>query len=229
MSNLYIVGTPIGNLEDATFRAVRILGEVDLILAEDTRVTKRLLDKYGVKTPLLRFDAKVEAKNSKKIAGLLKEGKDIALVSDAGTPGVSDPGQTLVWRVREELPDVKIISIPGVSAITAVLSVAGLSDTGFLFLGFLPHKKGRETLFKKIAESDKTIVFYESVHRFLKTLESLKKFLGSSGGARRIVVGRELPKMFEEVVSGPAEEVIGHFSENPNRVKGEFVIVVEGR
>src|SRR3989344_4366981 len=203
--NLYIVGTPIGNLEDVTFRAVRILGEVSLILAEDTRVTKRLLDKYGIKTPLSRFDAKVEAKSAGKITELLKEGKNIALVSDAGTPGVSDPGQNLVWRVREELPEAKIIPIPGVSALTTLLSVAGLSDTGFIFLGFLPHKKGRETAFREIAESERNIVFYESVHRIMKTLECFAGVLGAAG--RRVIVGRELTKIFEEVVSGTAGEV----------------------
>jgi len=223
MSKLYVVATPIGNLEDITLRALRILKEVDLILAEDTRVTKKLLDKYEIRTPLERFDAKVEAKNSQKILDFLTEGKDLALVSDAGTPGISDPGGPIVKEVREKLPEVEIISIPGASALTSAISVAGIKETDFLFLGFLPHKKGRETLFKEIAESKRTVVFYESPHRILKALSALEENLSND---RRVVVTKELTKIHEEVVSGSPKEVLEYFQSNPDKAKGEFVVIV---
>jgi len=223
MAKLYIVGTPIGNLEDITIRAIRILKEVDLILAEDTRVTKKLLDKYEIKTSLRRFDAKVEAKNSKKIIDFLDEGKDLALVSDAGTPSISDPGGLIVKEVREKLPDVEIITIPGPSALTSALSVSGLKDKEFVFLGFLPHKKGRETLFKEMAESKRNIVFYESPHKILKTLSSLEENLTDD---RKIIVAKELTKVHEEVVSGSPKKVLEYFQSNPEKVKGEFVVII---
>jgi len=224
MAILYIVATPIGNLEDITLRALRILKEVDLILAEDTRVTKKLLDKYNIETPLQRFDAKVEAKNPGKVLSSLREEKDIALVTDAGTPSISDPGGLIVKKVREELPETEIIPIPGVSSLTTALSVAGLKDTEFTFLGFLPHKKGRETLFKEMAESKRTVVFFESPHRILKALESLKQFITDN---RNIIVLRELTKIYEEVVSGTAEELLEYFEKNPKKIKGEFVVIVD--
>jgi len=223
MGKLFIVSTPIGNLEDITLRAVRILKEVDLILAEDTRVTKKLLDKYEIETSLERFDAKVEARNSKKVIDFLSEGKDLAVVSDAGTPGISDPGGLIVKEVREKLPEVEIISIPGASALTSAISVAGIKETDFVFLGFLPHKKGRETLFKEIVESKRTVVFYESPHRMLKTLNSLEENLSDD---RRVVVTKELSKIHEEVVSGSPKKVLEYFKSNPDKVKGEFVVIV---
>ena len=193
MSKFYIVATPIGNMEDVTLRAIRVLGEADLILAEDTRVTKKLLNKYDIQTPLQRFDAKVEAKNPDKVLNLLQEGKDIALVTDAGTPGISDPGGLIVKKVREELPEAEITPIPGASSLTTALSVAGLKDTEFIFLGFLPHKKGRKTKFHEIAESKRTMIFLESPHRILKTLKSLEKYCSIH---QTITIARELTKMY---------------------------------
>src|SRR3989344_5796773 len=177
MATLYIVGTPIGNLEDVTLRALRILKEADVILCEDKRVTKRLLDKYEIAgRELATYNEQQSGVASGKIIGWLEEGKNVALVTDAGTPGISDPGSMLVQKVREVLPDAKIESVPGPSALTGALSIAGVPVHDFVFLGFLPHKKGRETLFKEIAMSERTVVFYESPHRILKTLESLEKF-----------------------------------------------------
>ncbi len=198
--------------------------EVDLILAEDTRVTKKLLDKYEIETPLQRFDAKVEAKNFDKTINLLKEGKNIALVSDAGTPGINDPGSFIVSIVRKNLPEVKITPIPGPSALTTFLSVAGLKNTEFTFLGFLPHKKGRETIFKEISELKRTTIFYESPHRILKALGSLDEFLTDE---RNIIVARELTKIYEEIISGSAKELLEHFKSNKEKQKGEFVVIVE--
>ena len=226
MPHLYIIATPIGNLEDITLRAIRVLKEVDTILCEDTRVTKRLLERYQIETPTLSYHAQSKLSKVEKIFSLLEEGKDLALVSDAGTPTISDPGCLLVAQVREKFGDaVAIIPIPGPSAVLSALSVSGFPTSEFLFLGFLPHKKGRETLFKEIALSKRTVVFYESPHRILKTLESLKQHLKPK---RRILLSREITKIHEEHVLGEPEEVLTHFMANPDRVRGEFVVVVEG-
>ncbi|OHA20335.1 MAG: 16S rRNA (cytidine(1402)-2'-O)-methyltransferase [Candidatus Taylorbacteria bacterium RIFCSPHIGHO2_01_FULL_51_15] len=223
MATLYIVGTPIGNLEDVTLRALRILKEADVILCEDKRVTKRLLDKYEIAgRELATYNEQQSGVASGKIIGWLEEGKNVALVTDAGTPGISDPGSMLVQKVREVLPDAKIESVPGPSALTGALSIAGVPVHDFVFLGFLPHKKGRETLFKEIAMSERTVVFYESPHRILKTLESLEKF----APAKNITIARELTKIHEEVKSGSAEELLKFFKENPDKVRGEFVVIV---
>jgi 16S rRNA (cytidine1402-2'-O)-methyltransferase len=221
---LYIVPTPIGNLEDMTLRAIRILKEVDLVLCEDTSVTQRLFKEYEITTKTSLFYAQSGVKNIEKIMLLLEEGKQIALVSDAGTPTISDPGVLLVDKVRTELPDVKVISLPGASALITALASGGISSANFTFYGFLPHKKGRETLFKAIAESDMTSVFYESVHRIEKTLESLTKSLDVN---RKIVIARELTKMHEEVMRGTAEEIKKHFESNKDHIRGEFVVIVE--
>lgn len=223
---LYIVPTPIGNLEDMTLRAIRTLKEVDLVLCEDTSVTQRLFKEYEITTNTSLFYAQSGVKNIEKIMQLLEEGKQIALVSDAGTPTISDPGVLLVDKVRNELKDVKIISLPGASALITALAASGISSANFTFYGFLPHKKGRETLFKTIASSDMTSVFYESVHRIEKTLESLTKSLNET---RQIVIARELTKMHEEVIRGTSEEVKKHFEINKDHVRGEFVVIVEGR
>jgi 16S rRNA (cytidine1402-2'-O)-methyltransferase len=223
---LYIVPTPIGNLEDMTLRAIRILKEVDLVLCEDTSVTQRLFQEYDITTKTTVFYANTGIKNIEKIMQLLEEGKQLALVSDAGTPTISDPGVLLVDRVRNELPGVAIVALPGASALTTALCASGISSATFTFYGFLPHKKGRETLFKTIAESEHTSVFYESVHRIEKTLESLAKVLAD---IRRIVIARELTKLHEEVIRGTAKEVRQHFETNKDHLRGEFVVVVEGR
>jgi 16S rRNA (cytidine1402-2'-O)-methyltransferase len=165
---LFIIGTPIGNLEDITLRAIRVLKEVDLVLCEDTRVTKRLLSKYEIKTPTMSYHAQSKLSKVEKIFALLEEGKSLALVSDAGTPCISDPGVLLVSQVLEKFGDtVTVVPIPGPSALITALSAAGVSVAEFTFLGFLPHKKGRETLFKEIAESKRVMAFYESPHRIL--------------------------------------------------------------
>lgn len=223
---LYIVPTPIGNLEDMTLRAIRILKEVDLVLCEDTSVTQRLFQEYEITTKTSIFYAQTGIKNIEKALDMLEEGKSIALVSDAGTPTISDPGVLLVDRVRNELPDVKVIALPGASALTTALSASGISSAVFTFYGFLPHKKGRETLFKTIAESNHTSVFYESVYRIEKTLESLTKSLEEG---RKIVIARELTKMHEEIVRGTASEVEAYFKLHQDQVRGEFVVIVEGR
>jgi 16S rRNA (cytidine1402-2'-O)-methyltransferase len=157
-----------------------------------------------------------------KILELISEGKTLALVSDAGTPTISDPGSILVSKIREAFPDIEIIAIPGASALISALSISGLPASEFTFLGFLPHKKGRETLFKEIAVMERTVVFYESPHRIMKTLDSLKKYVGE----RKVVVARELSKIYEQIVSGSAVEVEKYFLENTDKIRGEFVVLV---
>jgi 16S rRNA (cytidine1402-2'-O)-methyltransferase len=223
---LYIVPTPIGNLEDVTLRALRVLKEVDLVLCEDTSVTQRLFKEYDIHTKTSVFYAQTGIKNIERILEDLENGAQIALVSDAGTPTISDPGVLLVDRVRNELPDVQVVALPGASALLTALAASGISSATFTFYGFLPHKKGRETLFKIIAESDHTSVFYESVHRIEKTMDSLAQVLGE---ARRVVLARELTKMHEEIVRGNAEEIQKHFVEHKDHLRGEFVVIVEGK
>lgn len=225
MATLFVVATPIGNLEDITLRALRILKEVDVVLCEDTRMTKRLLSHYDIHTATLSYHSQSGDMKIEKIIELLAERKNLALVSDAGTPTISDPGSLLVSRVRDHFgAAVSIVAVPGASALTAALSIAGVPASDFVFLGFLPHKKGRETLFSEIAASERTIVFYESTHRLMKALESLKSHLAPT---RRIAVIREITKVFEEVAKGTAEELIAHFSSDPQKQRGEFVIIVE--
>jgi len=225
----YVVGTPIGNMEDITYRAVRVLGEVDLVLCEDTRVTKNLLNKYNIKTPTFSYPSdnlKLKSdKTNPKVDYILKqieEGKTLALVSDAGTPTISDPGSVLVGKIKESFPEVEIIAIPGPSAVISALSISGLNVAEFTFLGFLPHKKGRETLFKEIAAFDRVNVFYESPHRIIKALESLVKFAPN----KKVTIARELTKVFEQVISGTPAEVLEYFTVNSDKVRGEFVVIV---
>ena len=221
----YVVATPIGNLEDITLRAVRILGEVDCVLCEDTRETRKLLQKFDIKTPMLSFHSQSNEGKFEQVFALLEDGKSLALVTDAGTPGISDPGSELVSRVRERFPELPIVTVPGASALTAALSISGLPSSDFMFLGFLPHKKGRETLFKEIVASERTVAFYESPHRLLKTLTSLA---GSLVSTRRIIVMRELTKIYEEVFQGSPQEALDFFLKNEGKVRGEFVVVVSG-
>jgi 16S rRNA (cytidine1402-2'-O)-methyltransferase len=237
MSNLYVVGTPIGNLEDITLRALRILKEVDVILCEDTRVTKKLLNHYDIHTKTLSYHAHSTLQKVDYIIELLNEGKNLALVSDAGTPAVSDPGSLLVSKIREVISRsgldkeyqgqtlIKIVAVPGASALTSALSIAGVPVQDFTFLGFLPHKKGRETLFKEILESERAMVFYESTHRILKTLESLKKHMPE----RKVVVAKEITKMFEDTLVGTADEILKIFEDTPEKTRGEFVVMVAPR
>jgi len=232
MANLYITATPIGNLEDITFRALRILKEVDFVLCEDTRVTRKLLEKYEIKTPTVSYHSFSGKYKVDKILDLLEQGKNLALVSDAGTPTISDPGFQLVAEVKEKMGGkIKIISIPGPSAVVSALSVSGLPADQFLFLGFLPHKKGKQTLLKEIVNSKRTAVFYESPHRVMKTLELLKNQLEevNQDKTRKIAVVKELTKIYEEVISGTTLEVLQFLKENPTKVKGEFVFVIQGK
>jgi 16S rRNA (cytidine1402-2'-O)-methyltransferase len=230
MSTFSVVGTPIGNLEDITLRALKVLGAADLVLCEDTRMTKRLLDRHNIQAKTMSYHAHSKISRVDEVIALLKEGKNIALVSDAGTPGISDPGSELVRQIREQMKEaiyvkeLKIEVVPGPSALTSALSIAGVPCADFIFLGFLPHKKGRETLFKEISTSERTVVFYESPHRIEKTLESLEMHL--SGTEKRVVVCRELTKIFEEVVSGSPDEVKKYFEINNDKVRGEFVVIV---
>lgn len=221
---LSVVATPIGNLEDMTLRALRVLKEVDVIACEDTRTSKKLLSHYDIHTALTSFHAHSGEKGFAKILALLEEGKHVALICDAGTPGVSDPGLELVSVVRDRGLTSVIEAIPGASALTAALSIAGLRAASFTFYGFLPLKKGRETLFKEIATNERASIFYESPHRILKTLESLKKILPDT---RRVGLFRELTKMHEEVLVGSAVQLLDALVADPNHQRGEFVVVVE--
>lgn len=220
MSTFYVIATPIGNLEDITLRAIRILKEVDVVLCEDTRVTKRLFEKHDINTPMLSYHAQSGDTKVELILEKIEEGKNIALVTDAGTPGISDPGSLLISTIREKYPDLKIVSIPGPSALTAALSISGVPTHEFIFLGFMPHKKGRQTIFKEIQESEKTVIFYESTHRILKTLESLK------GINKKVTLVREITKIYEEVLQGSPEEILNILTSIPEKQKGEFVIIV---
>lgn len=222
MSKFYVVATPIGNMGDITFRAIETLKSVDLILCEDTRETKKILDKYGIDKPTMSYHAQSKLAKIDKIFELLEEGKNLALVSDAGTPTISDPGAILVSRVRQDLTQVQVVPIPGPSAVIAALSASGLPTHEFTFLGFLPHKKGRETLFKEIAGAKRTFVFYESPHRILKTLESLVKFCAN----KRVCVARELTKIYEEFKTGTPAEILEYYKSNIDKQRGEFTVIV---
>jgi 16S rRNA (cytidine1402-2'-O)-methyltransferase len=219
---LYIVATPIGNLEDITLRALRMLKEVDLIACEDTRVTSKLLSHYNISKPLTSLHQHSGRGQFEKIIEQLKNGKNVAYASDAGTPGVSDPGNKLVEVALSE--NIVVVPIPGASALTALISVAGIDMKSFVFLGFPPHKKGRETFFKKVALEELPVMYYDSPHRTIKNLELLEKF----SDAKKIIVGRELTKMFEEIVRGNIIDIKKHFESHPEKMKGEFVVVVHG-
>ncbi len=224
IGTLYIVATPIGNMEDMTLRALRILKEVDYILCEDTRTTQNLLNRYEIKAKTMSYHAHSTDGKESTIINLIKNGKNLALVSDAGTPCISDPGVMLVSNIRKELgQDAKVVPIPGPSALISALSASGISSAEFVFLGFLPHKKGRETLFKEIASSKRVIVFYESTHRIMKTLDSLNKHSPTF----KVMIARELTKQFEEFVSGTALEVLDYFTINKDKQRGEYVVIVE--
>jgi 16S rRNA (cytidine1402-2'-O)-methyltransferase len=225
---LSIVATPIGNLEDITLRAIRVLKEADAIFCEDTRVTAKLLQRYEISKPLVRCDAEMEETAAKKAIEMLEEGKKIALVSDAGTPGISDPGARLVRAVRDHANyghpmSIVIEAIPGPSALTAALSIAGLESGEFTFLGFLPHKKGRQTALKSIAASKIPIVLYESPHRILKLLRELETFAPE----KKVMVAKELTKMHEEILEGAPGEVAKRL-ETEGKDRGEFVVIIKG-
>lgn len=219
---LYIVATPIGNLEDITLRALRVLKEVDLILAEDTRVTSKLTTHYQIATPIKSFHHHSSEAKKIEILERLGRGENIALVTDAGTPGISDPGNELIDFILEQNPSIKIVPIPGASAITTALSVSGFRADKFVFLGFLPKKK-RKKLFEWIKEGGITFSFYESPYRILKTLAVLEEYFGSD---RRIFIARELTKLHETLYRGTIKEVKEKLEKG--KVKGEIVVIVEG-
>lgn len=219
---LSVVATPIGNLEDITLRALRTLKEADYILCEDTRVTGKLLSHYEIDTPTRRYDAHASEGTHEQILADLDEGKHIAMVSDAGTPGVSDPGVLLIARARAA--GARIDAIPGPSAVTAAVSIAGFTGNQFSFLGFVPQKKGRETFFKGLATYEHPTVFFESTHRIMKTLESL----GEQYPESTIYMGRELTKHFEEMLVGTPAELMTILEVTPEKQKGEFVVIFNG-
>jgi 16S rRNA (cytidine1402-2'-O)-methyltransferase len=223
MGTLSIVATPIGNMEDITLRAIRTLKEADVIYAEDTRVIAKLLAKYEIKKPLQRLDAATEEHKAKEIIERLEAGERVAFVSDAGTPGISDPGSRLVARVREFATEATIEAIPGASALTAAISIAGISEPAFTFLGFLPHKKGRQTALKEIAASAYPVVVYESPHRILKFLAEL-----AAHGVRKVSIGRELTKIHEEMLIGAPLDLVKQLEEKGG-VRGEFVVIIQNR
>ncbi len=217
---LYIVATPIGNLEDITLRAIRTLKEVDLIFAEDTRVTKNLLSHLEIEATVYRYDEHSKYHQIENILSLLKSGKTIALTTDAGTPCVSDPGYELVDAVLNA--GIKVVPIAGVSAMTAAASVSGISCRRLAYEGFLPKKKGRQTLFKELAREPRTIMIFESPNRIEKTLRDIEEYLG----VRYVVIVREITKMFEEIIRGTTTELIEKLSANP--IKGEIVLLIKG-
>lgn len=219
---LYIIPTPIWNLEDMTYRAVRILCEVDLIACEDTRTSGILLKHYSISTPTLSYHSHSGKTKTEKIISFLEEGKDIALISDAGTPGISDPWYALIGAALEN--NIKIIALPWASAVTTALSASGLPTHHFLYLGFLPVKKWRQTLLSRIsANKTETIVIYESVHRIEKTLVDLGSYFWTE---HHIVIWRELTKKFEEYIRWSIREVQEYLKQNPGKVKWEFVILL---
>lgn len=231
MPKLFLVATPIGNLGDITLRAIDVLKSVDFVLAEDTRMTKKLLSHLEISKPLVSFQEYSSSKVLAKILDLLKENKDLALVTDAGTPGISDPGRRLISYLIAQFPNSKldnkqigqleIVPIPGPSALAAIISVSDIDLSEFCFLSFPPHKKGRQTFFKKVALIDMPVIIFESPHRAQKTLKELE----TACGDRHVNIGRELTKIYEEVFRGKLSEAQKHFI--GEKLRGEFTIVID--
>lgn len=218
-----MVATPIGNLEDLTLRAARILGEVPVIAAEDTRVIRKILSHLAIPTPrLITLSSYASVKARASVIAALAAGADVALVSDAGTPGIADPGAEVVASVRAELPEAVIVPIPGPSAVMAALSISGVSADSFFFAGFPPHKKGRATFFADIISREEPVVFFESPHRLGKALEALKEGVPH----RQLLVMRELSKRFETVLAGTPGEIHEHIDADANQARGEFVLIL---
>ena len=218
---LYIVATPIGNLEDISLRALRILKEVDFILAEDTRVTRKLLSHYEINTPLINYQQHSGPRKINNIIRLLRNGKNLALVTDAGTPSISDPGAKLVQEVIKQLPGVKIVPLPGPSAVVVAASIAGFPMDRFVFLGFPPTKRKRKKFFQEIDQFHYPVILYESPYRVLKTLKDIQEFVSN----RKIVVARELTKKFETIYRGEVNDIIKKIP--LKEIKGEFVIILD--
>ncbi len=222
---LSVVATPIGNMEDITLRALRVLREADLIVCEDSRVVKKILFKYEIEgKTLLAISQHAGDDKLRRIVEQIEAGKQVAMVSDAGTPGLSDPGNAVVEAVVAAGGQVS--PIPGASALAAIVSVAGINLQEFLFKGFPPHKKGRQTYFTAVAEARVPVLYYDSPHRVVKNLELLRELSAEAGVEKRAVIGRELTKVFEEIVRGTVTEVIDYYQANPGKVKGEFVVIV---
>lgn len=221
------MSTPIGNLEDITLRAISVLRSADFILAEDTRVTRVLLDKYNIPTKTISYHQHSKIQKVDNIIDLLKGGKNLALVTDAGTPGINDPGNYLIMKCLEAMPDLKIVPIPGANAAITALSISGFPSDKFIFLGFPPHKKGRMTFFQRINLLENTIVFYESKHRIMKAIENLKEF--SMIGERQIVIARELTKQFETIYRGTVDQVMLKLNSHKDNLLGEFVVIIGPR
>ena len=220
MGTLFIVATPIGNLEDFTFRALKTLQEVDLILCEDTRVTRKLLAHYKIEKPLLSYHQHSKEEKMQEILDALLQGKNLALVSDAGTPGIADPGNELIAFLLGKKPDMRVIPIPGPSALLALASVAGIPMDKFVFLGYPPHKKGRKKFFEEVAQSAHPVVFYESPYRIMKSLAELR----SLAPRANVIVGRELTKKFETIYRGSVDKMMQILEKDIRR--GEFVLLV---
>lgn len=221
MQKLFIVATPIGNLKDISERALSTLSSVDLILCEDTRVTKKLLNAYKIETEVMSYHHHSGQSKTKKIFELIEEGKDLALVTDAGTPGISDPGGRLIEELVDKFGDEIVISpLPGASAAISALSICGFPTDNFAFLGFPPHKKGRQTYFNKLSEMNITAVFFESTHRIFKTLDEIDARMPN----RKLMVARELTKLHETIYRGTASEVTEKLKSTS--IKGEFTIVI---
>ncbi len=221
MGKLYVVPTPVGNLEDITFRALRILQEVDLILAEDTRTSSVLLKHYDIKKPMQSHHKYNEHKMVENVVSRIEAGENMALISDAGTPGISDPGFLVVRECVRN--NIEVECLPGATAFVPALVASGLPNDRFCFEGFLPQKKGRQTRIKNLVTEERTMIFYESPYRLLKSLKQFHEFMGEE---RKVVVCREISKIHEEVVRGNLTEVINHFEKNEPR--GEIVIILEG-
>ena len=219
---LYVVATPIGNLEDMTLRAIRIFKEVDYILCEDTRVTGKLLKHYEIVTKMKRYDAHSSLKIQEEVCTDLENWKQIALCSDAGTPGISDPGVHIIDQLHTKKIDVQIVSVPGASSVTAAFSIAGIAGNQFTFLGFIPQKKGRQTFLVALEKSEIPVMFLESTHRIMKLFESLLEYCPN----KMVVVGRELTKFHEEVFRGSPQEVLEYFKTHTDHQKGEFVVII---
>lgn len=222
MSKLYIIPTPIGNLEDISLRALRLLNDVDLVLAEDTRTSKKLFSHYGIQTPLAPFHMYNEHKVLSKYIDRIKSGEIFALISDAGTPAISDPGFLLVRECVKN--EIEVDCLPGATAFVPALVNSGLPNEKFVFEGFLPVKKGRQTRLKLLVDESRTMVFYESPHRVIKTISQFAEYFGEE---RKASVSREISKMFEETIRGTISELLVHFG--TKKPKGEFVIIVEGK
>ncbi len=224
MAKIFVIATPIGNLADISFRAVETLKKVEAVFSENPRTTKNLLNHYNIESRLYTYNQHSSNKVVDHIFTFLKNNKDIALVSEAGTPGISDPGSMIISQIRESDIEVDIVPIPGSSALSALLSVSGLGNDRFLFLGFLPHKKGRQKILNKVIDNEYSIVLYESKHRFIKLLQEL---IDRGLNDRELIIGRELTKMNESIYTDTVENLLQYFQNNIIEQKGEFTVIIK--